>query len=319
MERHRYSFGMQFGLMLRYILRHAALVLLMALLLAGALYPLILIFRSQMDLGRKILSAVLELIFSGIILCTAYSKILEGFRSYPNFRIHVAETTKKQKWIDEMIDKDENERVRTAVVCRLSDPGKLLSLALKDASQQVRIAAASMLRDPKKAEELIARSKDDSVRSEAARWVKNESVLMELTKKDPNSRVRKMALRNISSTENLLTLLCENKDSEVWKDCLPRLIRQTVQDGKLPIEIVTKLKASPLGSDWLKKTVCPHCYFSEYRVDEREGESELVYWASDNVVYERHTITYFVCESCGHEETGSFFVPLSSLLPDEAK
>ena len=318
MARQRFSFGMQFGLMFRYFLRHAVLVLLMALLLAGALYPLIPIFRSQMDLGRKILSAVLELIFSGIILCIAYSKILEGFRSYANFRIHVAETTRKQKWIEEMIDKDENERVRTAAVSRLSDAGKLLSLALKDSSQQVRTAAASMLRDPEKAEELIARSKDDSVRSEAVHWVNNESVLMELTKEDPNSWVRKTALKRISSTENLLTLLCENQDSEVWKDSLPRLMRQTVQDGKLPIEIVTKLKESPLGGGWLKKTVCPHCFFSECRVDERAGESELVYWASDNVVYESHTMTYFVCESCGHEETGSFFVPLSSFFPDEA-
>jgi hypothetical protein len=319
MERQRFSFGMQFGLIFRYFLRHAALVLLMALLLAGALYPLILIFRSQMDLARKILSAVLELIFSGIILCTAYSKILEGFRSYPNFRIHVAKTTRNQNWLREFVEKETDENVRNAAVARISDPNELIAIALQDASHVIRRTAASHVQNSKNAEELIARSKDDSVRAEAVRWIKNESVLLELACNDSSYRTRVNAARNINSAENQLTLLCVTKDSEVWKSCLPQLMKQTIQNGKLAVEIVTKLKAAPLGDDWLKKTVCPHCYFSEYRVDERAGESELVYWASDNVVYENHTTTYFVCESCGQEETSLFFVPLSSFFPDEAK
>lgn len=318
MARQRFSFGMQFGLILRYFLRHATLILLMAVSLAGALYLQIPIYRSGMDLEHRILLSVIELIGAGFILCALWFALISLFINYTGFREHVAKTTRNQRWLSEFTEKDENEDVRYAAAARISNPDELLAIALQDDSKQVRGIAARNLRDEEKAEELIARSKDASIRAEATNWIKNESLLLELIRKDPNSWVRIKAAQNINSTENLLALLCENKESEIWKECLSRLIRQTIQDGKLPIEIVTKLKESPLGGDWLKKTVCPHCYFSEYRVDERAGESELVYWASDNVVYESHTITYFVCESCGHEETGSFFVPLSSFFPDEA-
>jgi len=238
MERQRFSFGMQFGLIFRYFLRHTALVLLMAASLIVALYLQIPIYRSGMDLEHKILLSVVELIGAAFLLYLLWSALIFKFVSY---------------------------------------------------------------------------------RAEVIRWIKKEDLLLELACNDSNTGVRMAAARSISSNDNLITLLCSTEDTDIWKTCLPSLMKQTIENGKLPIEIVTKLKAAPLGDDWLKKMVCPVCYYSEYRVGSKESDGEMVYWASDNVVYERHTITSFVCEGCGHESSDSFFIPLSSFIPEEGE
>lgn len=238
MEQQRLSFGKQFRLIFRCFFRHAALILLMAASLAGALYLQILIYRSGMDLEHKIFLLVIELIGAAFLLYILWSTLLSKFASY---------------------------------------------------------------------------------RAEVIRWMKEENLLLELACNDPNTGVQMAAARSISSNDNLISLLCSTEDNDIWKTCLPRLVKQTIENGKLPIEIVTKLKAAPLGDDWLKKMICPVCYYSEYRVDSKESDGEMVYWASDNVVYERHTVTSFVCENCGHESSDSFFIPLSSLIPEEGE
>ena len=165
MERKRFSFGMQFGLVLRYTLRNVSLLLLMILLLAGALYPQIPIFRSGMEMEYKILLALIELTVAGFLLYVIWINLVDAFIAYSNFRYHVAKTTRNQNWLHEFAEKETDENVRDAAVARISDPDELFAIALQDASYEIRRTAASHLQNAKDAEELIARSKDDSVRA----------------------------------------------------------------------------------------------------------------------------------------------------------
>ena len=304
---------------IRYFFRAVCLALLPIVLSAGVVEVTILIFRSWMGLGRCILITVMLLLFTAPVIGVITSAVLERLVRFDEYRILLAGRTKNQKLLKELIEKDTKEEVRLAALPNMKNSNVLVDVILKGASLRLQQSAANCSIDSNTAKRVVYLAADPIVRANLVSHIKDEDVLNDLAQSDTDRSVRRNAASRIESAERLLRILRSSDDTAVWEHNLPRLAKMTMQNGKLPQQIMEELRQSPLAEEWFQQEACPYCLSTHNSCFERECGEEIdeQYMDPYCISYQKIYETVYACGNCNKESANPFFVPFSTLITEK--
>lgn len=147
-------------LFLLFLLDSARRILIRALITAGILATLALVYWSHRPLDGKISDCLLVLIAAALYLMYCGNI---GLPSFTEFRQRIAQNTKQARIPVELARRDRNAGVRAEAAKRLTDQTMLERIARNDENLAVRASAARSLASPDALLDIVAASNDLSM------------------------------------------------------------------------------------------------------------------------------------------------------------